>query len=150
MKPILKCDSQIPIESERLKSIRTRIGLTQKQLGQALGYTDGPIISYAEGGLRPKLTKKILLACAAKFGVSETGFEVDLSQDIPIVVINKIAMSKRLRELRGSDGLKTFAPKLNVDMSTLSNAERATDKISKKCIERLISVAEKVRSSLVS
>ena len=56
------------IFSERLRELRTQRGLTQSELGKAVGLTDRAIRMYEAGTMVPKLP--VLIAIADYFEVS--------------------------------------------------------------------------------
>lgn len=92
---------------ERIKEIRTEIGISQKIFGEGIGIADSYVSEIESGKKVPSLT--ILLAIAFKYGVNidwiETGKGEKFSKESAYLTDKEIQV---LRTLRDKKELNTF------------------------------------------
>ncbi|MGI5831430.1 MAG: helix-turn-helix domain-containing protein [Thermoguttaceae bacterium] len=70
-------------QSERLKQLRTTLGLTTTALAQAVGYTQGTI-SQLENSPEKTLEKRLIRALHLAFGVNEEWLRSGVGGDAPL------------------------------------------------------------------
>lgn len=120
----------------RLKALRKKHKMTQKQLAQALGIDNSSICKYETGDVLP--SNDVLIKMAELFNVS-TDYILDRS-GVPVPDEPPSTFSERLKALRQREGLSQAELAKHLNMSQQGVAQWETGK-SEPSIEMLAKIA---------